>query len=230
MIGIYKITSPNNRVYIGQSIDIEKRFRKYKGLHCKRQIALYNSFLKYGVDKHKFEVITECTIEELNNLERYYQDLHNVLNNECGLNLKLTNSNDRMAVFSEETRVKISESVKKLYKNGYVHPGLGKKMSAESCKKNSEAQKKLYKNGYINPSKDKKFTEEHKLKLSVAHKKLYKNGYIVHNAKKVINTETGEMYNSAAELCRILNINHKGMCRKLSGERKNNTPFKYIQQ
>lgn len=30
MIGIYKITSPSNRIYIGQSIDIEARWKSYK--------------------------------------------------------------------------------------------------------------------------------------------------------------------------------------------------------
>jgi len=35
MIGIYKITSPSNKVYIGQSINIEKRFKSYKRYDCK---------------------------------------------------------------------------------------------------------------------------------------------------------------------------------------------------
>ena len=54
MIGIYKITSPTNKIYIGQSIDIENRFTKYKSLDCKNQVRLYNSLKKYGFDKHKF--------------------------------------------------------------------------------------------------------------------------------------------------------------------------------
>ena len=52
MIGIYKITSPSDRIYIGQSIDINKRFRKYYNLKCKQQPKLYNSLCKYGVDAH----------------------------------------------------------------------------------------------------------------------------------------------------------------------------------
>ena len=53
MIGIYKITSPTNKIYIGQSINIEKRFLNYNSINCKKQIRLYNSFKKYGFDKHK---------------------------------------------------------------------------------------------------------------------------------------------------------------------------------
>ena len=30
MIGIYKLTSPSNKVYIGQSLNIKNRLSKYK--------------------------------------------------------------------------------------------------------------------------------------------------------------------------------------------------------
>ena len=45
MIGIYKITSPNNRVYIGQSINIEKRFIGYKRMYVKN-ISLKSNLIK----------------------------------------------------------------------------------------------------------------------------------------------------------------------------------------
>ena len=74
---IYKITSSKNRVYIGQTINFKVRFSQYQRLDCKNQKKLYNSLLKYGVEKHKFEIICECDINELNDKERYYQDLYN---------------------------------------------------------------------------------------------------------------------------------------------------------
>lgn len=43
MIGIYKITNPKGKVYIGQSIDINERFKTYSYLKCKNQTKLYNS-------------------------------------------------------------------------------------------------------------------------------------------------------------------------------------------
>jgi group I intron endonuclease len=79
MIGIYKITSPTKKIYIGQSVNIEKRILSYKGLHCKNQTIIYNSLKKYGVDKHKFEILCECEISELNDKERYYQDLYSAI-------------------------------------------------------------------------------------------------------------------------------------------------------
>ena len=64
--GIYKITSPSGKIYIGQSKDINKRFNLYKRLQCERQPKLYNSFIKYGTINHKFEVLCECNKELLN--------------------------------------------------------------------------------------------------------------------------------------------------------------------
>jgi len=36
-IGIYKITSPKGKTYIGQSINIEKRFKEHKNSINKKQ-------------------------------------------------------------------------------------------------------------------------------------------------------------------------------------------------
>lgn len=102
MIGIYKITSPSNRVYIGQSVDIEKRWRFYRNIkNFKSQIKLKNSIIKYGVENHVFEVIEECIVSELNKRERYWQEFYNVLID--GLNCCLTSSEDLKMIHSIET-------------------------------------------------------------------------------------------------------------------------------
>jgi group I intron endonuclease len=75
MIGIYKITSPTERVYIGQSINIESRKKYYTYINNNGQPKLYNSLLKYGFDNHTFEIIEECTIEQLNERETYYKQI-----------------------------------------------------------------------------------------------------------------------------------------------------------
>lgn len=77
MIGIYKITNPKGLVYIGQSIDIEKRFYSYRILNCKDQSAIYNSLKKYGSENHLFEIIHECNKEELDCLEIMYIEKYN---------------------------------------------------------------------------------------------------------------------------------------------------------
>ena len=69
--GIYKITSPSGKIYIGQSKDIRRRMQYYNRLNCKNQTKLYNSLLKYGWENHLFEILIECSELELNYLEKY---------------------------------------------------------------------------------------------------------------------------------------------------------------
>lgn len=102
MIGIYKITSPSGKIYIGQSIDIERRSKIYKKEDCKGQPKLYGSLVKYGFSKHIFEVIEECKVEELNVRERHWQDFYEVLS-EKGLNCMLTETAEAKQVRSQES-------------------------------------------------------------------------------------------------------------------------------
>lgn len=76
--GIYKITnSINNKIYIGSSIDLYQR----KGSHFSslKHNSHHNTHLQYSYNKHGkqnfiFDVIKECTIEELLLREQHYID------------------------------------------------------------------------------------------------------------------------------------------------------------
>jgi group I intron endonuclease len=150
MIGIYKITSPNNRIYIGQSIDINKRFNSYQKMYVKnkKQTKLYRSFLKYGVENHIFELVCECIESELNDNERYYQELFNCLDN--GLNCKLTKTNDKSGKVSKETLNKMS-----IASMGNNH-WLGKKHTQETKDKIKLANTGRKYSDEINKSKGRK--------------------------------------------------------------------------
>jgi len=158
IIGIYKITSPSGKVYIGQSIDIKRRIKRYKIFDCKEQGKIYRSLKKYGVKNHKFEIITECDIQDLNKLERYYQDLYDACG-EFGLNLTLTASDNKRFEITEYTRLKMSESRK-----GEKNHFFGKTHTEESKLKISQANKgnKFW--------LGKTHTDESKLKMSESHK------------------------------------------------------------
>ena len=173
MIGIYKITSPTNKIYIGQSIDIENRFTKYKCLDCKNQIRLYNSLKKYGFNKHKFEIVLECGIDDLNDNERYYQDLYLAIGKN-GLNCKLTKSNDKSGLLSEETKVKIGKSnkgriISENEKTRLKNINLGRKHSEETKLKMS-----LSRIGREGGMLNKKHSKETKLKMSENSSKFWK--------------------------------------------------------
>lgn len=105
--GIYKIISPSNKIYIGQSVNIYRRINHYKNVKCVDQPKLYHSLIKYGWNAHKFEIIHECDKSELNNLEKFYIKQFNTFNTECGLNL--TDGGEGADV-TAETRLKISKS------------------------------------------------------------------------------------------------------------------------
>ena len=103
MIGIYKITSPTGKIYIGQSTNINNRKYYYSSIKCDKQPKLYNSLLKYGWEQHIFEIVEECNLEQLNDKEIYWGMYYNVLG-EDGLNLRLGDAN---GVCSEEIKQKI---------------------------------------------------------------------------------------------------------------------------
>lgn len=108
--GIYKITSPSGKVYIGQSRDISKRYKTYKKYNEPKQRRLYYSILKYGWENHKFEIIEECMFDKLNERERYWQEFYNVLDKEKGLNCNLTKTEDLQRIVSLETKMQVANT------------------------------------------------------------------------------------------------------------------------
>ena len=77
MTGIYIIRNiVNNKVYIGQSIDIERRWkehkRKYQYENERKNSYLYNAIYKYGIESFSFDILEECDKDKLNEREIYY--------------------------------------------------------------------------------------------------------------------------------------------------------------
>lgn len=105
--GIYKITSPTKRVYVGQSVNIKKRFNSYKRSSAKDHPKLSCSFQKHGIENHVFEIITECDKSKLDELEIYYIDKLDTVKN--GMNCK---GGGHRATLSEFSRKKLSNSLK----------------------------------------------------------------------------------------------------------------------
>ena len=115
MVGIYKITNPKGKIYIGQSVDLVRRQNTYSKLQdCKGQPRLHNSLVKYGFCEHIFEVVEKCSIEELNTRERHWQDFYDVLS-ENGLNCRLTGTEDRSGYVSNESTKKRVTNLKRFY-------------------------------------------------------------------------------------------------------------------
>lgn len=231
MVGIYKITSPSGKIYIGQSVNIEKRIQEYKKRLGERQPKLNRSFLKYGFEEHKIETICECLISELNEKERYYQDLFSCVG-KSGLNCVLTKSSDRSGYVSEETRKKMSgksrpDSVKiKISKShkGKKHTLETKLKIAENSRNISEETRQKYRDSHIGHThtlesrkkiseagKGRVFSEESRMKIVLSH------------GKRVLNKETGEVYLSIAKAAKAISHNEAWLGKKLNGFTNNNT-------
>lgn len=190
MVGIYKITSPSGRVYIGQSWNIKRRFLSYGWKGHNSQPYLISSFKKYGIKSHVFEVASilpnDVSQEILNNYEIYYWEQYK----SCGFNMMNIREPGSKGKISTESKIKMSEkriellkndeynernnehlrrlaSNKKGVTNSSEHTAkiiafhTGRKRSPETCKRISEGKK---------GKKIKPCTEERKRKLSASTK------------------------------------------------------------
>lgn len=161
IIGIYKITSPSGKIYIGQSNNVFYRFSVYKKVRfTKCQTRLYRSFVKNGVENHIFEIIEECEESFLNERERYWQDFYNVTGN-MGLNCRLTTTKDKSGFLSKETRLKISLSQK-----GKIIPEWQREIIRKSAtgRVKSEETKAKFRASL----KGRKYPKEYGIKISAA--------------------------------------------------------------
>ena len=142
---IYKLTSPSNKVYIGQSINVEHRHYMYKRKDCKDQSKLYNAINKYGFENFNIEIIFEIdmnenTIDILNEMESKFITEYDSVN--TGYNCRSGGLN---SIHSEDTIKKmkiiknnLSESTHKKMSNSAKI----RKYSKEGLIKMSNCQKK----------------------------------------------------------------------------------------
>lgn len=152
MIGIYKITNLiNNKCYIGQSIHIEKRFAQHKSpyeIERDKEKPLYKAFLKYGIENFSFEILEECSSEELNEKEKFYIEKYKSLTSQNGYNIlsggegnhgenhpkhKVTRDDviDIRTRYNNRERCK---EVEELYKDKIGHSGFSKIWKGETWK------------------------------------------------------------------------------------------------
>jgi group I intron endonuclease len=160
MIGIYCITNKiNGKKYIGQSWDIERRWKRHRSNVKKpNDVHLYSAFTKYGIENFSFEVIREVKENAITQIlldcyEDKYIKQFDTLDRNKGYNKRTGGSYGRL---SEETKLKMSEA-QKGNKNwlGHKHTeetklkisagnkgkNVGKSASEETREKMSESQK-----------------------------------------------------------------------------------------
>ena len=135
--GIYKISSPSGKCYIGSAVSFRRRWKNHlsdlrKGKH--HSPALQSAYMKYGEAFIKFEKIALCMITDLITIEQRFIDKFHP-----EYNCSPTAGSTLGTTVSEETRQKIS-----LANKGKVHSpetiarvsaaNRGRKRSEEFCK------------------------------------------------------------------------------------------------
>ena len=80
--GIYKIENKiNGKLYIGQSVNIEKRWNNHKSHIYAENSLLHQDIQVYGIENFELSVIEECSKDELFDKEIFWIDYYNTYNN-----------------------------------------------------------------------------------------------------------------------------------------------------
>ena len=112
MIGIYKIENLiNGKLYIGQSIHIERRWQE----HCRpsTKSVISSAIKKYGKENFTFQVLEECSQEELDEKEIFYiEKFDSIVPN--GYNVKdyVEGYVTDYSIYDKETFFNIAEDIK----------------------------------------------------------------------------------------------------------------------
>ena len=142
IIGIYSITNTlNNKRYIGYSIDIQRRWTTHKRdlKNNKHENShLQNAYNKYGENAFEFEIIEECTKENIKDKEKYWIAFYNSKNE--GYNM--SEGGDGILNPTEDVRKKISEGLKG-EKNGMYGVHLTGELNGMYGKQHTEETKKI---------------------------------------------------------------------------------------
>ena len=130
-------------MYVGGSIDIERRFREHKIGKDANNHAIDRAILKYGKENFIYQIITELPTDwgVIGKHEKYWVNFYNTFKNKHHYNLKDGGNGMGQYNYSEESRKKMSES----------HIGITH--SEETKRKISEAQKGKKNNNWKNYSR-----------------------------------------------------------------------------
>lgn len=137
MIGIYAIVNKlNNKVYVGQSINIRSRLTKHKwelNKNIHHNPHLQYAWNKYGEDCFDFITLCETTEEKLDEMEQYYIFAFDACDEEFGYNKSYGGKSPKVTNDVKQ-RMSVAHS-------GVNNPMYGKHHSDETKRKISEANK-----------------------------------------------------------------------------------------
>jgi group I intron endonuclease len=204
-VGIYKITSPTGKVYIGQTRNDYLRMKSYRSIKgCHKQRKLFHSLQKHGWDAHSFQLIHELPKDVSDNALSEYEHLYWLCYMDAGfelLNLSIPGLNVRHC--EESKRVMSIQRIGNKNRLGKKNIPL-----SEGTRKNMSRSKIGI-----------KFSDSHKKNMSLSHprkKRLLQfdlNGNLI------------KEWSSVSEAGLTLNIPKNNISRWASKTRKNTSSF-----
>lgn len=143
MIGIYKWTSPSGKYYIGQAVNLKRRYNdfvNFKRTYTSKGSAIDNAREKYNSkDLWSYEILQECTREQLDELETKYINELDSANSRLGYNSTKGGDGTKGVAWGSEKQIQALKN-RRTYV-GKENPNYGKHHSEEAKKRISEAAK-----------------------------------------------------------------------------------------
>ena len=117
--GIYKFQNDiTNEVYIGQSVNIEERYKHHVREYLNGTTKFYKGIQQYGIENFRFEIVELCHKDQLNEREIYWIDFYDSFNN--GYNSTLGGSNKNSID---------EENILNLYNRGFTPKEIQEKLN-----------------------------------------------------------------------------------------------------
>ena len=141
--GIYKWTSPSGKYYIGQAVNLKRRyndFLNFNRTYTSKGSAIDNAREKYNTSNSwNYEVIEYCEADKLDELEVKYIAEYDSHNSRIGYNSTLGGDGTKGVSWGTENQKKALKN-RRTYK-GSENPNYGKHHTEEARRKISEARK-----------------------------------------------------------------------------------------
>lgn len=187
--GIYVLTSPSGKRYVGKSVNLRTRLRRYehKNARVKQQRALWKALCKYPWDQWtvEYELMPVDALDdaEIATIARYntcHGPGYNLTEGGEGASGRIAtsetraklsaalkgNTNHKGITHSSETRAKISAAMRGRTHSADTRAKIGAASKGRKCSAATRAQMAAIKRG----KKRKPFTAEHRANMSAAQK------------------------------------------------------------
>lgn len=234
--GVYLITNNlNNKVYIGQSKDIERRWSDHislgkttsKSTSVANKYPLYRSMKKYGVENFSLTILEEVEdYNQLDSIENKYIEKYNSITN--GYNQRITSSSGYSKEYTISKReLKYSVTKEKLRSELLCYSfekvasiyGVSSNAIRKWCKDYGLPSSSK---DYITPEKTKEFSDRMKT--------ITRDNSTSRKRVAMIDKHTDEIvkeFDSVAEAGRYVNASPENISRALNGRRKTSKGYKW---